>query len=91
MVEIGVKTRADVLDVKEHQLDAREHGRVRCPRLAVEAVGWYAGAFIGGMGDVLAVLRCAANPVLRPVQCDERTELGLVQAVCSGLQTGIDS
>ena len=42
------------------------------------------------MGDVFAVLRCAANPVLWSVQGDERTEIGLVQSVGGGLQAGIN-
>ena len=84
-VEIGVKARADVLNVKEHQLDAGEHGGIRCAHLAIETVGWYAGAVVGRMGDVLAVLRCTADSVLWPVQGDERTEIGLVQPVGGGL------
>ncbi|MCE2450441.1 MAG: hypothetical protein J4F35_19405 [Candidatus Latescibacteria bacterium] len=79
------------MDVKEHQLDASEHGGIRCAHLAIETVGWYAGALIGRMGDVLAVLRGAANSVLRSVQGDERAEIGLVQPVGGGLQTRINA
>ena len=63
-VEIRVKAHADVLNIKEHEVDAVQHLRIGLARIPIETVRCYSGLRISEGAHFLSILRSSTDTVL---------------------------